>query len=47
MILNCFYLIEESKLAQFQKKVEELKEKYNSKGIIIEMTGPWPSYHFA
>lgn len=47
MALNGFYLIEETKLAQFQKKVEELKEKYNGKGIIIEMTGPWPSYHFA
>jgi len=47
MVLNGFYLIEETKLAQFQKKVEELKEKYNGKGIIIEMTGPWPSYHFA
>ena len=47
MILNGFYLIEESKLNDFQKKVEELKEKYSGKGIIIEMTGPWPSYHFA
>ena len=47
MILNCFYLIEESKLAQFQKKVEELKEKYNPIGIEVEMSGPWPSYHFA
>ena len=47
MILNSFYLIEESKLNDFQKKVEELKEKYNGKGIIIEMSGPWPSYHFA
>lgn len=47
MILNSFYLIEELKLNQFQKKVEELKEKHNSRGIIIEMTGPWPPYHFA
>jgi len=47
MILNSFHLIEEAKLNDFQKKVEELKEKYNGKGIIIEMSGPWPSYHFA
>lgn len=47
MILNGFYLIEESKLNDFQKKAEELKEKYSGRGIIIEMTGPWPSYHFA
>ena len=47
MLLNAFYLIEESKLASFQKKVGELKEKYNSLGFEVEMTGPWPSYHFA
>ena len=47
MILNTFYLIEESKLASFQKKVGELKEKYNSFGFEVEMAGPWPSYHFA
>ncbi|MDP2967226.1 MAG: GvpL/GvpF family gas vesicle protein [bacterium] len=47
MVLNAFYLIEEKKLAQFQKKVEEFKGKYNPKGIEVEMSGPWPSYHFA
>jgi len=47
MVLNAFYLIEEKKLAQFQIKVEELKGKYNLMGIEIEMSGPWPSYHFA
>ena len=47
MIVNAFYLIEESKLDSFQKKVGELKEKYNSLGFEVEMTGPWPSYHFA
>jgi len=47
MILNAFYLIEESKLASFQKKVGELKEQYNSLGFEVEVTGPWPSYHFA
>ena len=47
MILNAFYLIEESKLDSFQKKVEELKEQYNSLGFGVEVAGPWPSYHFA
>ena len=47
MILNAFYLIEESKLDSFQKKVEELKEQYNSLGFEVEAAGPWPSYHFA
>lgn len=47
MILNVFYLIEEAKLDSFQKKVGELKEKYNSLGFEVEVSGPWPSYHFA
>ncbi|MBI5538918.1 MAG: GvpL/GvpF family gas vesicle protein, partial [Bacteroidia bacterium] len=47
MLLNTFYLIEESKLDSFQKKVGELKEKYNSLGFEVEVSGPWPSYHFA
>jgi hypothetical protein len=47
MILNNFYLIEEPKLKNFQKKVEELKGKFNPTGIKVNMSGPWPSYHFA
>ena len=47
MVLNNFYSIEESKLNEFQKKVEELKEKSNHIGFNIRMSGPWPSYHFA
>lgn len=47
MVLNIFYLIEESKLDPFQQKVEELKGKYTPQGLEIELSGPWPSYHFA
>ena len=47
MILNNFYLIEELKLNDFQKKVEELKGKFDPLGIKVNISGPWPSYHFA
>jgi hypothetical protein len=46
MILNGFYLIEESSLNEFKGKAEEFQEKFNLHGIKIEMSGPWPSYHF-
>jgi hypothetical protein len=46
MILNGFYLIEESRLNEFKGKIEEFREKLNLRGIKIEMSGPWPSYHF-
>lgn len=47
MILNGFYLIMESQIAEFKERTEKLREKYNPLGVEIEMTGPWPSYHFA
>ncbi|MEI6062475.1 MAG: GvpL/GvpF family gas vesicle protein, partial [Bacteroidota bacterium] len=47
MILNSFYLIEESGLAEFKVKAAELKEEMLPLGIEIEISGPWPSYHFA
>jgi len=46
MILNGFYLIEESRLNEFRGKTEEFRDKFNHCGIKIEMSGPWPSYHF-
>jgi aminopeptidase C len=46
MILNGFYLIEESRLNEFRGKADEFREKFNQHGIKIEMSGPWPSYHF-
>jgi hypothetical protein len=47
MILNGFYLLDELKLNDFHKKVEELKGKFNPIGIEMNLSGPWPSYHFA
>ena len=46
MILNGFYLIEESRLNEFRGKTEAFRDKFNQCGIKIEMSGPWPSYHF-
>ena len=46
MISNGFYLIDESRLNEFKGKIEEFREKFNLRGIKIEMSGPWPSYHF-
>lgn len=47
MIFNSFYLIGELKLNNFQRKAEEIKEKYNPTGIEVFLSGPWPPYHFA
>ena len=47
MILNGFYLLEEKRLTEFMDKTEDLKKRLNPLGIDIEISGPWPSYHFA
>jgi len=46
MILNTAYLIEKGKVARFCKQVKKLIEKYESMGIEIELSGPWPPYSF-
>ena len=47
MIMNGFYLLEEKRLTEFIDKTEEFKKRLNPLGIDIEISGPWPSYHFA
>jgi hypothetical protein len=46
MILNGFYLVEEARLNEFRGKAEDFREKFNQCGIKIEISGPWPPYHF-
>jgi hypothetical protein len=46
MILNTAYLIEKGKVVRFCKQVKKLIEKYESMGIEIELSGPWPPYSF-
>jgi len=47
MIMNGFYLIDETQQTGFREKTEEFRRRLNPIGIEIEITGPWPSYHFA
>ncbi len=47
MILNGFFLLEEKRLKEFKSKTEEFKKRFSPFGIELEISGPWPSYHFA
>ncbi len=47
MVFNVFCLVDQSELDEFKAVTHEMKEKYLPFGIEIEMSGPWPSYHFA
>lgn len=46
MILNTAYLVERGKVASFHKQIEKLRGKYESIGLEIEISGPWPAYSF-
>lgn len=46
MILNTAFLVEKEKVASFRSQIEKLREKYESMGLEIEVSGPWPAYSF-
>ncbi len=46
MILNTVYLVEREKVARFCKRGSRLIEKYESMGLDLEVSGPWPPYSF-
>lgn len=47
MIYNCTSLIQKDSRKKFEQLIKEFRQKYADKGIIVEISGPWPFYHFA
>lgn len=46
MILNCAYLIEKERVGSFHRQMKTLIEKYQPRGVDLEISGPWPPYSF-
>jgi len=46
MILNTVYLVEREKVARFCRQGKRVQEKYESMGLDLEVSGPWPPYSF-
>jgi gas vesicle protein GvpL/GvpF len=46
MLLNGVYLVEDEEAERFRERVAELGEDYLSRGVAVELTGPWPAYNF-
>jgi hypothetical protein len=44
MVLNAAYLVADADIAAFRALVAELTADY---GVPLELTGPWPAYHFS
>lgn len=47
MLLNAAYLVPETRTDEFETLVAALARRHARDGIVLELTGPWPAYHFA
>jgi Gas vesicle synthesis protein GvpL/GvpF len=47
MVLNAAYLVPDARAADFRSLVAGLARRHAPDGVAIELTGPWPAYHFA
>ena len=46
MVMNTAFLVEQQTFTMFKNTLDMLAEKYKSKGVVFEMSGPWPPYNF-
>jgi hypothetical protein len=47
LVLNAVCLLAESRFADFQRQVEEAGKGLAGSGFHLEVSGPWPPYHFS
>jgi hypothetical protein len=46
MLLNGVYLVENAQQQTFFALIDELRREYESLGLELVPTGPWPAYNF-
>jgi hypothetical protein len=47
MLFNAAYLVPKARTDEFQSLVHDLTRRHAQDGLTLELTGPWPAYHFA
>jgi hypothetical protein len=47
MVLNAAYLVGDADVPGFSALVDELAGRHGQDGLELELTGPWPAYHFS
>src|SRR4051794_9344777 len=47
MVFNGAYLVDDERMQSFEKVLGELESAYGRLGLELQLTGPWPAYHFA
>jgi hypothetical protein len=46
MIYNGGFLLDNSSVDSFENVIQQFQSRYESSGLILELRGPWPPYHF-
>lgn len=46
IVLNAAYLIARDQIPRFQKKIEDMRNRYKKEGLIFHLSGPWAPYSF-
>ena len=46
MILNGAYLVDDTATEEFHGAAGELTSRHADKGVLVQITGPWPPHHF-
>ncbi|MBI5697263.1 MAG: GvpL/GvpF family gas vesicle protein [Thaumarchaeota archaeon] len=46
IILSAAYLVDRNKKEEFDSQIHKIKERYESSGIMIHISGPWAPYSF-
>ena len=46
MVFNAAYLVESGNVSDFKAEYERLVGEMDALGLTLELTGPWPAYHF-
>jgi hypothetical protein len=47
MLLNAAYLVPNARTDDVRSLVRDLARRHAPDGLVLELTGPWPAYHFA
>ena len=46
MIMNGAYLVERERDDELREALEQLRTEHRERGLVLELTGPWPAYNF-
>jgi hypothetical protein len=46
MVFNAAFLLPSASQASWSAIVESVRQEVSGKGLLLELSGPWPPYHF-